>query len=45
VPERDVPLLKTYVGKAFEGVSAEVVNDELAPVAKPSARCSSPAPA
>jgi amino acid adenylation domain-containing protein len=30
---RDAPLLKTYVGKPFAGVSVEVVNDELEPVA------------
>ena len=30
---RDMPLLKSYVGKPFAGVSVEVVNDELEPVA------------
>jgi amino acid adenylation domain-containing protein len=30
---RDAPLLKSYVGKPFPGVSVEVVNDELEPVA------------
>jgi amino acid adenylation domain-containing protein len=30
---RDVPLLKSYVGRPFAGVSVEVVNDELEPVA------------
>lgn len=29
---RDVPLLKTYVGKPFPGVSLKVVDDELRPV-------------
>lgn len=29
---RDVPLLKTYVGKTFDGVSARVVDEALCPV-------------